>query len=122
MYKLQIQACEKSILLLLAKSKGQINGLENNNSMNRYKVHQFIINIKLALYILYNYVEWFLTLKDTTKASGTHSFTKGSSILGTSCRESCNGPSADWILCSGCKHKQKYLHMPYTVNISTKYL
>ena len=43
------------------------------------------------------------TLKDTIKACLIQFFTKASNILGTNSRESCKGPSDDWILCCGWK-------------------
>lgn len=43
------------------------------------------------------------SLKDTTKACGTHKLARGASIFGTSCNEIVGAPSPDCILWVGCK-------------------
>jgi len=49
-----------------------------------------------------------LTLNDMTKARWTQCLTRASNILGTSSRDSCRGPSLDWILCSGWQGKKGF--------------
>lgn len=56
------------------------------------------------------YQKCILTLKEITNASGAHSLTSGPRSLGTNWRETCKGPSADWILCSGWKGKTQTIY------------